>query len=215
MVAPWNSDVNPYDVGMDRRRLTAEQRREALLDVGVQMFGDGSFETVSMDDIATTAGVTRRLLYHYFPTKAAYFGAIWQRAHERLREAVAEVDGDTVRERIDGALSAYFDFYEENLPLVVVANRSSVAGDPAVRAPIDRDFALLYAAFLDAAGAAGHPRVLAEVSFAGWIAFVRPIALAALVDGTITRRECHDLCMAVLDATVGAHVDLRVTPATS
>ncbi|MFT4126510.1 MAG: TetR/AcrR family transcriptional regulator [Gordonia sp. (in: high G+C Gram-positive bacteria)] len=197
---------------MGRRRLSPEQRREALLDVGMGVFGDGSFERVSMEDIAESAGVTRRLLYHYFPTKADYFGAIWQRAHERLRLAIAEVEADSVRGRIDGALTAYLDFYETHLPLVEIANRSSVAAHAAVRGPIDRDFAALCAAFLDAAGAEGHSRVLAEVAFSAWIAFVRPASLAALVDHRITRDECHELCMAALDVTVGGHVDLGVTP---
>lgn len=56
-----------------RRRMSPEQRREALLDTGEELFGSsGRFEDLSMDDIATAAGVTRRLLYHYFPTKAHF-----------------------------------------------------------------------------------------------------------------------------------------------
>lgn len=167
---------------------------------------------MSMADIAASAGVTRRLLYHYFPTKAEFFGAIWQRAHADLRKEVSAADADTVRGRIDKALAAYLAFYEKNLALVVIANRSSVAADPAVRGPIDRDMAVLCASFLDAAGATGHARDLGEVGFAGWIAFVRASSLAALVDGRITTSENHSLCMAVLDATVGQCVDLTGTP---
>ncbi|MGV9671840.1 MULTISPECIES: hypothetical protein [unclassified Gordonia (in: high G+C Gram-positive bacteria)] len=70
----------------------------------------------------------------------------------------------------------------------------------------------LWSSFLDAADATGHRRELAEAGFAGWVAFVRATTVASLVDGTITPSENHQMCMAALDSTVGAHVDLQVTP---
>lgn len=189
--------------------MSPELRRERLLDLGVQIFADGDVESMSMTDIATAAGVTRRLLYHYFPTKADYFGAVWQRAHRQLREAISSLAADTVRELVIGALDAYVDFYRANLSLVRVANRSSIAQNPAVRGPVDRDLAALCASFLDLAGATGAPRRRAEVGFAGWIAFVRVGCVATLLDGRLSLRENRDLCVAVLDAAVGAHVDLN------
>lgn len=196
-----------------RRRMSPEQRREALLDTGEELFGSsGRFEDLSMDDIATAAGVTRRLLYHYFPTKAHFFGAVWQRAHSRLRENTATAPADTVRDRIATALDTYLTFYADNLALVLIANRSSVSADPAVRGPIDRDMESLWGTMLDAAGSDGHARDLAEVGFAGWIAFVRASTIASLLDNKISPQENRNLCMAALDSTVGTHVDLTTQP---
>ncbi|MGC4934233.1 TetR/AcrR family transcriptional regulator [Gordonia sp. DT30] len=194
-----------------RRRMSPEERRESLLDVGERLFGTGDFEELSMQDMAATAGVTRRLLYNHFPTKAHFFGAVWERAHTRLRTKASTTATATVRDRIETALTAYLDFYAENLPLVLTANRSSVSADPAVRGPIDRVLASLWNSFLDDAGCTGHARDLADVGFTGWIAFVRAGTLAALLDQKITPEENHELCMAALDSTVGAHVDLLVT----
>ncbi|QKT09231.1 TetR/AcrR family transcriptional regulator [Gordonia sp. X0973] len=191
--------------------MSPAQRRETLLDVGARVFAQRSVEDVSMEDVAVEAGVTRRLLYHYFPTKAEFFGAIWHRAHAAIAASVAPRPPASVRDGIDQALAAFFDFYEANIPLVIVANRSSISADPAVRGPIDRDFAVLCTVILDAAQARGAARRYAEVAFEGWISFVRSTALAALVDGRMSRAQCHRLCMDALDATVGAHVDLTLS----
>ncbi|GAB04096.1 putative TetR family transcriptional regulator [Gordonia amarae NBRC 15530] len=195
-----------------RQRLTPAERRSELLDVGVRVFGERPFEETSMEDIAAAAGVSRRLLYHYFPTRAEYFGAIWQRVHVELRQAVIAADAPTVRERVEVALAAYLDFYQRHLPLVLISSRSSISADPAVRGPVTQNFEALCAGFLDAAGVDGPERAVAEVGFAGWITYVREAALAALVDERITLAVCHDMCMHVLDAAVGPRVDLRVPP---
>ncbi|MFD3701996.1 TetR/AcrR family transcriptional regulator [Nocardia sp. NPDC058658] len=193
---------------MPPRRMTPDARRAQLLDVGEQLFSTEPFDEVSMEQIAASAGVTRALLYHYFPTKADFFAAIWHRAHDSLRATAPLHAAATVREGLLATLTGYLDFYARNLPLVLIANRSSIAGSPVVREPIDATFRTLCAAILDATGATGHHRELAEAAFAGWVAFVRETTLATLVDRTITPEDNLALCTAALDATVGAHADL-------
>lgn len=193
--------------------MTPEARRADLLDVGMRAFSSTSdFEALSMAEIAAQAGVTRRLMYHYFPTKAEFFGAIWEAAHSDLRHKVSTLTAPTVRDRISAALDAYLDFYDEHLALVMIANRSSISADPAVRGPIERDMHSLCNAFLDAAGAHGHARELGIVAFSGWTAFVRASSVGSIVDGRITRAENHQLCMSVIDAAVGTYVDLSRPP---
>ncbi|MGU3435932.1 TetR/AcrR family transcriptional regulator [Actinomycetes bacterium M1A6_2h] len=192
--------------------MSAGGRRTQLLDAAERVFGDVGFDDVSMESIAQHAGVTRALVYHYFPTKADLFAAVWQRAHESLRATADFGDAITVRDGIIAALEAYLDFYSRHLALVVIANRSSISSTPTVRDPIDDSFKVLCTTVLDAAGAVGRGRVLAASSFAGWVAFIRETTLATLVDKHITSSENLALCILALDATVGAHVDLMVAP---
>ncbi|MFF2395644.1 TetR/AcrR family transcriptional regulator [Nocardia sp. NPDC058114] len=194
---------------MPPRRMTPDARRVQLLDVGERLFGTEPFDDVSMEQIAASAGVTRALLYHYFPTKADFFAAIWQRAHDSLRTAAPLHTAATVRDGLIATLSGYLDFYARNLPLVLIANRSSIAGSPIVREPIDATFRALCASILDATGATGHHRELAQAAFAGWVAFVRETTLATLVDRTISPSDNLALCIGALDATVGTHIDLH------
>lgn len=183
-----------------------------MLDVGEKVFEQGDFEELSMDQIAGRAGVTRALLYHYFASKADYFAAIWQRAHENLGVAPDPSSGVTVRDWIADELAAHVDFYASHPHLVIIANRSSVAANPTVRDPVSAHFRSLGQVLLNAARCVGPERPLAEVAFDGWIAFVREVILAALVERAIGRDRTISLCMAALDATVGAHADLGVVP---
>ena len=51
---------------MARSRLTPEQRRDQILDLGMAAFSVLPFEQVAMEDIAAQAGISRALIYHYF-----------------------------------------------------------------------------------------------------------------------------------------------------
>ena len=195
--------------------MTPEQRRAQLLDVGEAIFEDCRFEELSMDEIAGRAGVTRALLYHYYTSKADYFAAIWERAHEHLGAAPDPSTAGTVREWVEEQLAEYLDFYTVHPHLVLIANRSSVAADPAVREPVSNHFRMMGQVLLDAAGCTGAARPIAEVAFDGWIALVRETTLAALVGQAITPAENLALALAALDATVGRYADLTSPAAAS
>ena len=59
-----------------RRRLSPEDRRSELLDLGADVFGQRPYDEVRIDEIAERAGVSRALMYHYFPDKRAFFAAV-------------------------------------------------------------------------------------------------------------------------------------------
>jgi AcrR family transcriptional regulator len=51
-----------------RTRLEPSARRAQLVDVGLQMLGARPLEQVAIDDVAAAAGISRGLLFDYFPT---------------------------------------------------------------------------------------------------------------------------------------------------
>src|SRR5882672_1458403 len=59
-----------------RRRLSPEDRRAELLALGAEVFGKRPYDDVRVDEIAELAGVSRALMYHYFPDKRAFFAAV-------------------------------------------------------------------------------------------------------------------------------------------
>jgi AcrR family transcriptional regulator len=200
-----------HEVVSSRRRLTPEQRRDELMDVGATIFGEVAYEDVAMEDVARRANASRALLYHYFPTKREFFAAIWKRAHDRLSEAT---DGDyalSFRDGVAATLMAHLSFYETHVPLVMVANRSSIAADPILRIPIADGMRSLCERALDASGATGHTRDIASAALAGWVAFVRDVTVEWLLDQRISRDEVADLCMKVLDSALGSVIHLGVT----
>ena len=49
------------------RRMTSEERRSQLTEAAVDIAAEGGFHELSLDAVAERAGVTRNLIYHYFP----------------------------------------------------------------------------------------------------------------------------------------------------
>lgn len=197
---------------MPRTRLTPSERRAHLMDVGARVFAELPFDGVSMEEIARQAGASRALLYHYFPTKRDFFSAIWKRAHDGLL-STATLDGDDpLVEQIRHSLIAHYTFYEENAPLVFIANRSEISSDPVVRDPIMSDLNMMRTRILDAAGVDGHARALASAGLAGWIALIREVGIEWLQFRQISRDDAIGLCMATLPGAVGPDIDLSRPP---
>ena len=65
-------------------RLDVDERRRRLLELGAELFARHGYEELSMARIAREAGISKALLYHYFPSKQAYFAATLEQAAEEL-----------------------------------------------------------------------------------------------------------------------------------
>src|SRR5947209_10404289 len=63
-----------------RRRMSVQARREELLSVGIELFSTRAYDEIWVEEIADRAGVSRGLLYHYFPTKRDFYVAATRRA---------------------------------------------------------------------------------------------------------------------------------------
>lgn len=84
--------------------MSPDERRRQLLGIGLRMFVDRPVQELSLDEVAAEAGVSRGLLFHYFPTKTAYHEAVVAAAGRRVLRTVrpdAEVNGeDAVRQLV-------------------------------------------------------------------------------------------------------------------
>jgi AcrR family transcriptional regulator len=98
-----------------RRRMRAPERREQLLAVARKVFASGGYQTVTMDDVARQAGVTKPILYDHFPSKRDLYRGLLEHdlaaLYEKIRTALGAPKGN--RERIRASFQAYFDFVDE------------------------------------------------------------------------------------------------------
>jgi AcrR family transcriptional regulator len=90
----------------------AAGRRESLLDVAARMVARADVESVTMESVATAAGVSRPLVYKHFSNRKELLRALFEREsdhlHRQLSRAVFEANGleQMLRALIDGALTA-------------------------------------------------------------------------------------------------------------
>ena len=100
--------------GTPRKRLTAEARREAILEAALEVFARRGYNGSSIDEIAQTAGISKALIYEHFPSKRELHVSLIehhvQDIFERLAVAAATTDPGDVRLR--AGVDAFLEFVE-------------------------------------------------------------------------------------------------------
>ena len=81
---------------MSTTRLPAEERRDQLLDVALEVFATAGFHGASMNDVAEAAGVTKPVLYQHFDSKNDLFAALLDEVGRRMRTAIDKATADAV-----------------------------------------------------------------------------------------------------------------------
>lgn len=155
-----------------RRRLSPEDRKQALITVALKLFNAKPYDQVSVDDIAAAAEMSRPLLYHYYGGKHGVFLAALRQAAGDLLDAMRDAAVDSPRAWLSAGLRAYLDQIDAN-PIAfttLVGYGASPAGEEGetiigqVReAILDRVIAALRPA--------GEPPMLRSI-LRGWIGMV-------------------------------------------
>lgn len=99
------------------RRMTVEQRRGQLLTAAVDLFGHRRPEDVSIDDVAAAAGVSRPLVYRYFPggKQQLYEAAVRDSADALIERFAVPPEGPPTQRLADG-LDRYLAYVDEHAP---------------------------------------------------------------------------------------------------
>jgi len=76
----------PASLQRKRTRLTPEVRREQILDEAAQLILAEGLYAVSMERLARDIGISKGLVYNYFPTRDALLTALLNREQAELRD---------------------------------------------------------------------------------------------------------------------------------
>ncbi|MFJ2002772.1 TetR/AcrR family transcriptional regulator [Streptomyces chartreusis] len=187
-----------------RRRLSTEERREQLLAVGARLFSESPYDEVWIEQVAEIAGVSRGLLYHYFPTKRDFFAAVVERESARMLRMTAAVPGIPVREQLGAGLDTFLEYVEAHAHGYRAFHRADAAGNQAVRKVYQRALATQEKQILAAMAAdpefgpvcARRPDV--PLAVRGWLAFTTAVCLEWLRGADLSRDQVRDLCTRAL-----------------
>lgn len=195
-------------MAVSRRRLAPAERRAQLLDIGARLFAERPYDEVWIEEVAELAGVSRGLLYHYFPTKRDFFAAIVQRSADDLLAATEPDPAQPVTVQLARGLDAYLAHFVERHHGVRAVNHGALSADPGIRAIVDGELATQQQRILDALGLDPQDRALAAVAVHGWIAFVRAVCLDWLDHRTVPVEQVRELCLRTLAGALAPVVDL-------
>ncbi|MFY4719723.1 TetR/AcrR family transcriptional regulator [Streptomyces sp. LaBMicrA B280] len=187
-----------------RRRLSTGERREQLLTVGARLFSESPYDEVWIEQVADLAGVSRGLLYHYFPNKRDFFAAVVERESERMLRMTAAEPGVPAREQLTAGLDTYLGYVEAHAHGFRAFHRADAAGDQAVRKVYQRALAAQEKQILAALAAdpefgpvlEGAPHL--RLAVRGWLAFTTAVCLEWLRAGELSREQVRDLCARAL-----------------
>ncbi|CDO10019.1 TetR/AcrR family transcriptional regulator [Mycolicibacterium cosmeticum] len=196
-------------MGASRRRLSPDDRRTELLALGAEVFGQRPYDEVRIDEIAERAGISRALMYHYFPDKRAFFAAVVRNEGERLFEATnkAPEPGQSLFDQLRAGVLAYLRYDEEHPHGAWAAYMGMGRADPVLRGidelDNDRQADRIIAAVTDAGGDAPTPELARDlrVTVYGWLAFTFEFCRQRVLDPTLDGEFVADTCAhALLDA---------------
>jgi AcrR family transcriptional regulator len=180
-----------------RARLDVDERRAQLLALGLAMFSERSYDEVSIDDLARAAGVSKGLLYHYFPTKRDLYVAALEEAARRLVDAITTDQSGTPEEQLRRGLSTYLDFVERHGQAYVALMRGGIGSDPEVAAILETTRQTFGERVLEQVP---HELKLPLVQIAvrGWIGFVEATSIDWAAHRTAPRDELVELLAGVI-----------------
>lgn len=185
-----------------RVRLGVEERRAQLVAVGLEQFAARPYEEVSVDDLARAAGISKGLLYHYFPSKHDYYVAVLDHAATRLvTETTPDAHERPVVERLRDGLETYLTFVDRHGPAFVALMRGGIGTDPDVAAILERTRDAFVARILkDLPPELDSPTL--RMALRGWIGFVEAVAIEWIAKRPVSKEEVIGTISLVLLAAV-------------
>ena len=180
-------------------RLDPEQRREQILDAANTLFAERGYDEVSVEDIASSAGVTRGLVHHYFGGRKEVYIALLERIGTMREEQLPPPVGRSARARVADSVSRWLDWTEQNRTIWLgTLGRGEDIADPDIRAVVAdlvrRAVAIVAAHHADIANDSPRLRYALEC----WTGLNRA-ATRRWLHGEATREQTHELIASTLE----------------
>jgi AcrR family transcriptional regulator len=184
-------------------RLGVDERHRQLLDAGTELFAEHAYEEISMRQIAAAAGVSKALLYHYFPSKLDLFKAAVAEAADTLSRLIEPSGAGTPLEQLTASLDAYLGWIEANARTWRKLMQSAATLPQARELVEGFRSRTLQRAVSELTGAEQAPPAL-RTALQGWLGYLD----AAILDWTayldLPRETVRDLLVAAFGAALFA-----------
>jgi AcrR family transcriptional regulator len=191
-----------------RRRLATDDRRNELLQSGLELFRGRSLESIGIQEIAEQAGVSPGLIYHYFGSKRGFFLEVVRYSEQQTRAAMVPDDAGELDAAglLRQSLLRYFEHVDQTRASYVAIVQGAAPNDPDVAAIIDEFRWTSIDQILAALGGAASESC--RRSLYGWTAMVEAIALQGDLEPS-AREEVVTICHKALEAILASCGVLR------
>ena len=181
-------------------RLDVEERRRRLLELGTTLFARHDYDALSMAAIAREAGISKALLYHYFPSKQAYFVATLEQKATELAGRIAPDPALPPRDQLAASLDVFLRWVQEQGDAYAKLVRSAGAV-PEVREVMEE--VREATAELILSGLARPEAPVRRTAVRAWLWFMDGAILDWVEHADVTRQELHALLLRTLEGALG------------
>jgi AcrR family transcriptional regulator len=173
-----------------RTRLKTNERQAQLLTLGKQIFGEHTYDGISTDEIAALAGISKGLLYHYFPSKRGFYIATISSVADDFLAATTPSQKSTPEQTIRSAIRRYLDFVNANQLIYRSLVRGGIGSDPECNTILDDLRETIAKRLLDISGTDNPSEKSLRVY--GWLGMAEFVAVRWLETQNITREEAEN-----------------------
>lgn len=179
-------------------RLEVEERRRQLIEIGGELFSERSFDDISIDEIAEAAGISKGLLYHYFPSKRHFYIETIRTAAGRLLAQAAGERAASSSDPLTAGIDAYLDYVEEHAQGWLMLMQGGIGSDREVRAIVDGTRERFVRRILGGPIQAEQPSPALRLAVRGWVGFVEGATIDWLSDRSLPREQLCRLFVGAL-----------------
>jgi AcrR family transcriptional regulator len=112
-----------------RTRLSPQARRNQILDVAKQAISSDGLQKFSLKELATVAGISEPLLFHYFSSRIDLLQQLLEREYEGYLESIQNslADTGTLEEVCRVFVARNYDHHDEDMVMDVLLAEPDVA----------------------------------------------------------------------------------------
>jgi AcrR family transcriptional regulator len=179
-------------------RMSAPDRRAQLVAIGLELLQTRPIHELALDEVAAAAGVSRTLVFHYFPSKGEYFAAVVASLGQRL---LSDAPGDPeapVPARLRAMVAGFLKFVRLHRGAYVTLVRGASGGEPLVLDILDEIRVALVELWLDAAEWPVRDE-LTRLAVRGWLGALEEVALTMAASGVSRAAAVELLVEGLLD----------------
>jgi AcrR family transcriptional regulator len=183
--------------------MNVDERRREVIEAGSRLFAERAFEEISMRQIAEAAGISKGLLYHYFPSKTELFKAAVEEHATELQRLIEPAGTGNPLEQLSRTLDGYLAWIQANArawsKLMQSANTL-----PEARAIVETFQARTLEQILASVTTNKTPRPALRTALKGWLGYIDAAILDWIENHDLKREQLRDLLLSAFGASLHA-----------
>jgi len=175
----------------DRRaRPTPEERRAQLVALGVAALAEQSLESLTIEQLAEGAGVSRGLVFHYFSSKLGLHREVVRTARDSMLRATEPVVELPPIERLRDTLTRIVQFVRDHRGTFYSLVRGAASGSPEVREVVVQARLTQADRLIDVFRELGvEDSELLRIALRSWVVFAEEVLVESTIDTDMSSRE--------------------------